>query len=1168
MFFYAYWKLEYLPILLGSIVANYFFALQIIQPITINTHRGGAQYNKLTLYFIRSIPTFYKFLLSKLSPRFYLVLGILFNLCLLGFFKYTDFFLENFNALSQLLHLDFNIPLPHILLPLALSFVTFQQIAFLVDCYKHTKSLESQIPLESYRDSNNLAHATLNSQTNLDSNSTNSQLPLESYRESQSKKSQTLDSPNIRESQHSQTTLDSKESLDVQSLDSQSSLESSSMESKGSTTQNPKNTQIQERDSTHSLTHINFLDYCLFITFFPQLIAGPIVHHGEMMPQFARLKAYKQCKKHKKHKKDNEHTESHTTLSHTLSQFKEYKSPQCQETQTLLTSENVITTAHSNTTDTRMYEVSQAQETYRESQKHNRDSKESLVSQNISESQHSQTTLDSKTNLDLQSLESKANLDSQHSQSNLESQTLESYRDSNNLTHATLDSQSLNSQNPQTLDSKATLDSKTTLDSQHSQSTLESKETLVSHTNNKSHIHLANRAFIHWELVAKGLFIFSLGLFKKVFIADSFAKWANAGYSVVEKGGSLNIFESWITSLSYTFQLYFDFSGYCDMAIGLGLLFGIMLPINFNSPYKALNIADFWRRWHITLGRFLKEYLYIPLGGNRNDKRNPSLAQSLHTHNSPHLSMSDSSYLTHHSYANKTPNSYTLDNGMNIGDSNHRDSHTTESHLIQSQAKRDSKDSQTLLESQDSLNIENNTESFNSHNNVESTDSQSHFNSHNVFNPEAKKEPLESTQKDSHNTIQSVESKNRNSHTTDSKTHKESQINTESYVSQTIKQSVDSQNTQYNVSRHSEGARATEESTQSESIKKESKQKDSKQSESIKSNESIGSESKQREYKNVLESQINTESIDSHTSFISQSHFDSQTILESQRDSKEKEEVTQRVSQTNTESKVSHTSLHNTLCNKLLTLRNLFIVAFLSGIWHGAGWGFVIWGIMHGIAMCVHRIYMWWCERLQAKIDSLLVESSNVDSTPDAIDSRKHNITKGFYGRFYNTTKLQTTNSTTPHTKIPYKHHFARIYLAFMQTKLYKALCWFLTFNFVNIAWIFFRAENIQGACNLLKGMFGGTYIALPNFLENTLAFLKTRGVVFEKWLENVQADFMVLLWIFGVLLLCLWFRNSVEMLRCFTPKIRNLAFGTLLFYAALFMLGEHAATEFLYFNF
>ncbi|WP_334094883.1 MBOAT family O-acyltransferase [Helicobacter typhlonius] len=107
-------------------------------------------------------------------------------------------------------------------------------------------------------------------------------------------------------------------------------------------------------------------------------------------------------------------------------------------------------------------------------------------------------------------------------------------------------------------------------------------------------------------------------------MADSFAKWANAGFSVVESGGGLNIFESWATSLSYTFQLYFDFSGYCDMAIGLGLLFGIMLPINFNSPYKSLNISAFWRRWHMTLGRFLKEYVYIPLGGNKNTKYHSS----------------------------------------------------------------------------------------------------------------------------------------------------------------------------------------------------------------------------------------------------------------------------------------------------------------------------------------------------------------------------------------------------------------------------------------------------------------------------------------------------------------------------------------------------------------
>lgn len=222
---------------------------------------------------------------------------------LLGFYKYTDFVLENLNAIF-----DSHFPLPEILLPLALSFITFQQIGFLVDCY------------------------------------------------------------------HNQETQ-----------------------------------------------KIDFLDYMLFITFFPQLIAGPIVHHKEMMPQF------------------------HTLL-----------------------------------------------------QKYQR--------------------------------------------------------------------------------------------------------------------------LIDWEKFAKGLFIFSIGLFKKAVIADSFATWANAGFDATKNGEILNLFESWVTSLSYTFQLYFDFSGYCDMAIGLGLFFGIVLPINFNSPYKALNIQDFWRRWHITLGRFLRNYLYIPLGGNQKGK--------------------------------------------------------------------------------------------------------------------------------------------------------------------------------------------------------------------------------------------------------------------------------------------------------------------------------------------------------------------------------------------------------------------------------------------------------------------------------------------------------------------------------------------------------------------
>lgn len=114
--------------------------------------------------------------------------------------------------------------------------------------------------------------------------------------------------------------------------------------------------------------------------------------------------------------------------------------------------------------------------------------------------------------------------------------------------------------------------------------------------------------------VVAGIFIFSIGLFKKVVIADSLAVWANAGFSSTL---ALNFFEAWLTALSYTFELYFDFSGYADMAIGLGLMFNIHLPQNFNSPYKATNIQDFWRRWHMTLSRFLRDYVYIPLGGNR-----------------------------------------------------------------------------------------------------------------------------------------------------------------------------------------------------------------------------------------------------------------------------------------------------------------------------------------------------------------------------------------------------------------------------------------------------------------------------------------------------------------------------------------------------------------------
>lgn len=268
LFFYSWWDVAYLPIILTSILFNYIIGNMLNENLSHRIH-------KQTL----------------------LGIGILGDLALLGYFKYSDFFIENFDLLF-----DGSVPLLHLTLPLAISFFTFQQIAYLVDSYRG---------------------------------------------------------------------------------------------------------QTAEYD---------FLNYALFVTFFPQLIAGPIVHHAEMMPQFA------------------------------------------------------------------------------------------------------------------------------------------------------------------------------------------------SSTNQRKDV----------RNIATGLFVFSIGLFKKVVIADTFAIWATNGF---DQAASLNMIEAWATSLSYTFQLYFDFSGYTDMAIGIALLFNIRLPINFDSPYKARDIQEFWRRWHITLSRFLRDYLYIPLGGNR---RGPS----------------------------------------------------------------------------------------------------------------------------------------------------------------------------------------------------------------------------------------------------------------------------------------------------------------------------------------------------------------------------------------------------------------------------------------------------------------------------------------------------------------------------------------------------------------
>jgi len=126
----------------------------------------------------------------------------------------------------------------------------------------------------------------------------------------------------------------------------------------------------------------------------------------------------------------------------------------------------------------------------------------------------------------------------------------------------------------------------------------------------------ARRDAKRWQFdnVSLALAWLSIGLFKKVAIADACAPLANV---VFGKAGSVTVVEAWAGALAYTMQLYFDFSGYSDMAIGLSLLFNVRLPENFEAPYRAVNIVDFWRRWHMTLSRFLRDYLYIPLGGNR-----------------------------------------------------------------------------------------------------------------------------------------------------------------------------------------------------------------------------------------------------------------------------------------------------------------------------------------------------------------------------------------------------------------------------------------------------------------------------------------------------------------------------------------------------------------------
>lgn len=119
---------------------------------------------------------------------------------------------------------------------------------------------------------------------------------------------------------------------------------------------------------------------------------------------------------------------------------------------------------------------------------------------------------------------------------------------------------------------------------------------------------------VNWDSVSDGIYIFAIGLAKKVLLADTLGKAVDVGYTDITV---LNGISTWYIMIGYTLQIYFDFSGYSDMAVGVGRMFNIELPINFESPYKAQNILEFWDRWHITLTRFFTKYLYIPLGGNR-----------------------------------------------------------------------------------------------------------------------------------------------------------------------------------------------------------------------------------------------------------------------------------------------------------------------------------------------------------------------------------------------------------------------------------------------------------------------------------------------------------------------------------------------------------------------
>ena len=140
---------------------------------------------------------------------------------------------------------------------------------------------------------------------------------------------------------------------------------------------------------------------------------------------------------------------------------------------------------------------------------------------------------------------------------------------------------------------------------------------IIHHAQMRPQFARLRREPVDSDLITMGVVIFVAGFAKKLLLADNLVIGADLAFKAADHGAHLSVASAWIGTIAYTLQIYFDFSGYSDMAIGLALLFGLRLPVNFNSPYKSASIIEFWRRWHITLSNWLRDYLYIPLGGNR-----------------------------------------------------------------------------------------------------------------------------------------------------------------------------------------------------------------------------------------------------------------------------------------------------------------------------------------------------------------------------------------------------------------------------------------------------------------------------------------------------------------------------------------------------------------------